>query len=446
MIGLSITSSWGNGHATTYRSLARGLAARGHRILFLERDLYWYAENRDQPHPHGAVAELYSTFEDLVHRFEAAITSARLVIVGSFVRDGALIGDWVTSVASGKTAFYDIDTPITLAQLQNGEREYVTPELIRRYNAYLSFTGGPVLRFLESHYGSPMARVLHCSVDPTVYQPRDESFRWHLGYLGTYSADRQPVLESLLLEPARRWPQGRFAVVGAMYPEDLEWPPNVDLDIHLSPHEHAAFYGAQRFSLNVTRAEMKKWGHSPSVRLFEAGACAVPVISDPWDGLGDFFEIGKEVLISETPDQTLRYLHDTSDHQRMAIGRAARRRVLDSHTPEHRARQLESYMKEIDDNAAPHTSRTNGHSREVDHRVDAGNPLERGGEGAGAAAGTKAGPFPPRGNIYQPAGTRVGDGGTDRQPSQSLSTTLDRVGGTAHGELERPDSTATGPT
>ena len=127
ILGLSVTSSWGNGHATTYRSLIRGLAARGHRVLFLERDVPWYAGNRDQPHPAGARTELYESVEDLTARFEREVSEADLVIVGSFVPDGARVGDWVTSVARGVTAFYDIDTPVTLAEARPGlPRLYLT--------------------------------------------------------------------------------------------------------------------------------------------------------------------------------------------------------------------------------------------------------------------------------------------------------------------------------
>ncbi|HJY05475.1 MAG TPA: hypothetical protein VJ323_04115, partial [Bryobacteraceae bacterium] len=158
ILGLTITSSWGNGHATTYRSLIRGLAARGHRVLFLEKDAPWYAENRDQPQPVGAVTEIYRTFDELNERFERAIEEASLVIVGSYIPEGVRIGEWVVSTARGKTAFYDIDTPVTLRKLAAGESEYLSPLLIRRYDMYLSFTGGPTLRLLESRYGSPMAR------------------------------------------------------------------------------------------------------------------------------------------------------------------------------------------------------------------------------------------------------------------------------------------------
>jgi spore maturation protein CgeB len=403
ILGLSVTSSWGNGHATTYRSLIRGLAGRGHSVRFLERDLPWYAGNRDEPHPAGAITELYDTFDHLTACFEKAVTEADLVIVGSFVPEGARVGEWVTSVAKGITAFYDIDTPVTLAKLGAGDCDYITPDLIRRYRMYLSFTGGPTLRSIETTLGSPMARVLYCSVDCDQYRPVRGQPNLDLGYLGTYSDDRQPVLDALMLEPARRWPEGRFAVVGPMYPEGLEWPSNVARTIHLAPREHSAFYAAQRFTLNITRDAMRRAGYSPSVRLFEAAACGTPAISDWWEGLDDLFEIGREALVSGGADDTLRLLRDTTEERRLVIGAAARERILAGHTSGQRAAQLEAYWKECNDNVSPHTSRRNRRQREADDGLAAGMASER--ERADAGQATRAaagGPADSRG-VHQPA-------------------------------------------
>jgi spore maturation protein CgeB len=404
IFGLSVTSSWGNGHATTYRSLIRGLAERGHRVLFLERDTPWYAGNRDEPNPRGAHTELYDNFDDLPARFERAVADATLVIVGSFVPEGTRVGEWVLSIAKGTTAFYDIDTPVTLAKLAEGCREYVTPELIRRYRLYLSFTGGPVLRLIENRYGSPMARALYCSVDTELYRPEPRPCRWDLGYLGTYSDDRQPVLDSLLLEPARQWKAGQFAVVGPMYPKEIRWPANVDRNYHLSPREHPQFYGSQRFTLNVTRDAMKQAGYSPSVRLFEAGACAAPVISDWWEGLDSLFEIGKEVLISSNSEDTLRYLRDCPDAERSALGEAARLRILAEHTPCQRAAQLDSYLKEVYDNFSSHQARRNGRKRQVDHGVENGLASQCPGEATGGETRAKAGDAADPRGLHEPAG------------------------------------------
>jgi spore maturation protein CgeB len=378
ILGLSITSSWGNGHATTYRALMRALVERGHRVLFLERDVPWYAAHRDLPAPPYGRTELYRGLSDLRRRFTRAIERADLVIVGSYVPEGVAVGTWVTAMAGGRTAFYDIDTPVTMAKLAAGDFEYLSPDLIARYDIYLSFTGGPILERIERQYGVARALPLYCSVDPALYQPRrwcrphrpagsaqGPSWAqrcWDLGYIGTYSADRQPTLERLLLEPARRWRDGWFFVAGPQYPEHVAWPANVVRAEHVSPAEHAAFYNAQRFTLNVTRRDMIEAGYSPSVRLFEAAACGTPILSDAWDGLGTIFEIGSEILVVESAEEVCHYLTSHDEEQRIALAARARARVLAEHTAAHRALALERYLSEDttprprDARRAPHRS------------------------------------------------------------------------------------------
>ncbi|HZE05903.1 MAG TPA: glycosyltransferase [Solirubrobacteraceae bacterium] len=340
-LGLSITSSWGNGHATNYRALAQELAHRGHEVLFCERDVPWYAAHRDLPSPAYAEVCLYRDVADLRARAAAAVRDADLVVVGSYVPDGVAVGEWVLDAADGVTAFYDIDTPVTLEKLARGDREYLAPELIPRFDLYLSFTGGPVLNTLHRDLGARRPLAFHCLVDPEAYRPLEPAECWDLGYLGTYSPDRQPALEALLLDVARRAPGRRFAVAGPQYPGAIAWPDNVERIEHLAPPHHAEFYGAQRFTLSVTRAQMRRLGWSPSVRLFEAAACGVPIISDRWPGLEETFVPGREIFVADTSGDVLRLLEDCDDAQRDAVGRAARRRVLAEHTAAHRIEVLE---------------------------------------------------------------------------------------------------------
>jgi spore maturation protein CgeB len=346
-LGLSITSSWGNGHATTYRGLVRELSAAGHDVLFLERDVEWYADNRDLPRPPYGRTAIYRSLGELKHRFGGEIREADLVVVGSFVPQGVSVGRWVTRVARGVTAFYDIDTPVTLARLAQRHAAYITADLIPAYDLYLSFTGGPTLERLQVQYGARAARPLYCSVDPALYYPDPVTPTWDLGYMGTYSDDRQPMLERLLIEPARRWAKGTFVVVGPQYPPHITWPANVGRVDHLPPAKHRRFYNAQRFTLNVTRADMIRAGWSPSVRLFEAAACATPIVSDWWPGLETLFDPGEEILIARTPEDTLAYVHELPENERRRIGTAARKRVLADHTARHRAGELERYALEL---------------------------------------------------------------------------------------------------
>lgn len=345
-LGLSITSSWGNGHATTYRSLLPALGRRGHRVLFLERDMPWYARHRDLQTLPGVQIALYHSVDDLRTRFGRELRQADVVVLGSYVPDAREIGAWIARHAHGVVAFYDIDTPITIAALEAHKPcEYLSRSMLPLYHLYLSFSGGPALRRLEA-LGARHPRPLYCAVDPHQHHPVAGETRWDLGYLGTYAEDRQQALQALILDPAARG-RGRFVVAGSLYPPSIVWPCTVDRIEHLPPAEHSAFYSAQRFTLNLTRADMRRLGYSPSVRMFEAAACGATIISDVWEGLSSFFQPFAEVLPATNPAIVESYLRDLPDAARRRIGEQARRRVLANHTADHRARTLEAYIHEI---------------------------------------------------------------------------------------------------
>ena len=343
ILGLSLSSSWGNGHAVTYRALIKAMAERGHRVLFLERDVPWYATQRDLTDPSYCRLEFYDTVAGL-QNWAAEIEAADAVIVGSYVPDGSVVGDWVMQVARGPVAFYDIDTPVTLAALERGDIAYLTADQIARYDLYLSFTGGPTLARLEQEYGSPAARALYCSVDPAAYQPIIVPQRWDLSYLGTYSKDRQPALERLLLDAATQAPHRRFVVAGPLYPDDIGWPANVARLDHVSPADHPTFYSASRFTLNITRADMVAVGFSPSIRLFEAAACGAPIISDIWHGIDTILTPDTEIILARHTADILAAL-DMDEASRRRLADSARQRVLHSHTATHRAATLEHEVR-----------------------------------------------------------------------------------------------------
>jgi len=340
VVGLSLSSSWGNGHATTFRALLRGVAGQGKRVLFLERDVPWYANNRDLPNPDFCELAYYSSVDDLLERFAPTLQAAGAVLVGSYVPQGVEVIDALSSLGLGRLCFYDIDTPVTLAKLDRGDEEYLARRQISLFEIYFSFSGGPVLTRLEQQYGARQAAALYCSVDAERYQPTGVAKSWDLGYLGTYSIDRQPTLERLLLEPARRLPERRFVVAGPQYPEDIDWPANVERIEHLPPAEHAAFYSAQRFTLNVTRADMIAAGWSPSVRLFEAAACRTPIISDIWPGLTELLPDGEAIILAQDSVDVVQALRTLSDADRNAVADHAQAVVLAEHTGAARARQL----------------------------------------------------------------------------------------------------------
>jgi spore maturation protein CgeB len=380
IFGLTLSSSWGNGHATPYRALLRALHRRGHRITFFEKDLPYYASRRDFTASECDFCrlELYSDWESVRARALAVARESDVVITASYCPEGARINDEILALTGPLRVFYDLDTPLTLAGLaRSGARvdsEYLRADQMPAFDLYLSFTGGRILPELEEGWGVRRAQPLYGCVDPDLHfrvAPR-EQFACDLSYMGTYAADRQPKLDALFLEPARRSPAARFVLAGALYPWDpRSWdtgssnpwdtgssnpwdtgssnpktcPENVLRFDHVAPADHAAFFSSSRLTLNITRAEMASWGYCPSGRFFEAAACGVPLISDDWEGLQSFFSAGSEIFLAQESKDILSVLRVSKEELREMAERA-RERTLDEHTGSHRAEELLGYIEE----------------------------------------------------------------------------------------------------
>jgi spore maturation protein CgeB len=341
VFGLSLSSSWGNGHAIPFRGLCRELHTLGWSIDFFERDVEWYRSNRDVTAPDYANLYFYEDWRCSAD----AVARADAVLVGSYVPDGLALIDWLR-VAERPLYFYDIDTPITLTGLQQaGQTAYLRSDQVPWFQCYFSFTGGPALKELHGTWGARHAEALYCGVDPLVYHPSelDPRFDCLLGYMGTYAADRQPRLEALLIDTARQRPDARFLIAGPQYPP-LDLPTNVKRETHLYPREHAAFYSSNYATLNLTRDAMRRYGYSPASRLFEAAACAACIISDTWPGLDELLEPGRELLLADTRAEVEDHLAALTPERRAAIGQAARERVLREHTFGRRAEQVDRAM------------------------------------------------------------------------------------------------------
>jgi spore maturation protein CgeB len=348
IFGLSITSSWGNGHATTFRALTRALHNRGHRIIFYEHDVEWYASNRDMPEPEFCEVRLFDDWSLIRKKAMAEVLDSDVVMVGSYFPDGLQVTEELAEINGPVKTFYDIDTPITIAQLrETGTTNYLRADQVPAFDLYLSFTGGPMLREIETRFGARSAVPFYCSFDPQEYHQFafNKRFACDLSYMGTFAPDRQPKIDELLCEPARRSPQNKFIVAGPQYPKTIKWPSNVKRIMHLNPRWHARFYSSSRLTLNVTRRDMVAAGYSPSVRLFEAAACASPIVSDNWPGLDTFFTPGLEILLPTNSEDVVRILTEYPAHELHEIGRRAQERVLSEHTSEKRAQQFEDYVE-----------------------------------------------------------------------------------------------------
>jgi spore maturation protein CgeB len=347
IFGLTISSSWGNGHATLWRGLCRSLSEAGHRITFFERDVAYYAGTRDlHEMPGRGELILYADWHDVVPVAAREIRGADVAIVSSYCPDAIAAGALVLESAA-LSVFYDLDTPVTLSRRARGEANfYIGPRGLQDFDIVLSYTGGRALHALQEELGARRVAPLYGHVDPDWHRPAEsrEAYRADLSYLGTYAQDRQAALETLFLEPARRLGDMRFLIGGALYPQDFPWGSNIYFVRHLPPGEHPAFFASSRATLNITRADMTRMGWCPSGRLFEAAACGAPILSDSWDGLDAFFAPGEELLVVSTPEDVLEAL-EAPDEDLKRMARRARARVLAEHTSSNRAQELVAILE-----------------------------------------------------------------------------------------------------
>lgn len=341
IFGLTVSSSWGNGHATLWRGLCRALGELGHRVVFFERDAPYYAQHRDmQDLPGGGDLVLYPEWSEVRQRAAAEVADADVVMTTSYCPDAIAAEELLGSRAL--SVFYDLDTPVTLSRLQAGETiAYIGPRGLKDFDLVLSYTGGAALDALRDRLGARLALPLYGHVDPVVHRPAPPQPRYEadLSYLGTYAADRQATLEQLFLEPARRRPEQIFLIGGAQYPAGFPWARNIRFVHHVAPGDHPAFFSSSKLTLNVTRQAMAEMGWCPSGRLFEAAACGTPILSDHWDGLDSFFRPGSEILVARSSEDAVAAL-DLEEAEIRRIAKAARERVLSEHTSRHRASTL----------------------------------------------------------------------------------------------------------
>ena len=348
IFGLTVSSSWGNGHATIWRALCGALARQRHQVTFFERDVSYYAQHRDLQKTDGYELILYSSWEDISAEAEHAVAAADAAMVTSYCPDGRAASDLILQSPVPLRVFYDLDTPVTLERLRRGEEvEYIPASGLEPFDLVLSYTGGRALDELRHRLGARRVAPLYGTVDPDLYQParRDAHFESDLSYLGTYASDRQATLEELFVKPAKHCPAKKFVIGGAQYPEQFPWTENMWFVRHVPPPEHPAFYSSSRLTLNITRAAMADMGFCPSGRLFEAAACGTPVISDWWDGLDTFFDPGEEILIAATAEEVEDALMRPPE-ELQEVARAARTRVLSEHTAERRCHELLNLLEE----------------------------------------------------------------------------------------------------
>ncbi len=348
--GSSLLSAYWNGAATYYRGILKALAGAGHHIVFYEPDAYGRQEHRDIDPPDWAEVVVYPATEEGVARAFEAGRDADLVVkangVGVF---DAWLEAAVASLTSSRTTtvFWDVDAPATLDAMNSGANPALRA-LVPRYGLILTYGGGPEVVAAYTALGARRCVPIYNALDPETHHPVTPRKRFicDLAFLGNRLPDREARVDQFFFEPARMLPNWRFLLGGNGW-DDKAMPGNVGYLGHVYTADHNALNCSAKAVLNINRDSMARVGFSPPTRIFEAAGAGACIISDRWQGIEQFLEPGREILMAASGAEVADLLAGLSDAEAAAIGAAARRRVLAEHSYGRRAVQLLAALDEM---------------------------------------------------------------------------------------------------
>jgi spore maturation protein CgeB len=347
VLGRSLTSSAENPYLGAYRSLLREVYALGHDILYLQPDSPGRADDPDLPRHYFCHVERYQSLDELKSDFGKELAQANIVILTSGIADGVAVTEWALATAACPVALHDLDTPATLASLVEGQCDFLSPELIGRFDLVLTSSGGPSIDLLRRMYGVRCVKTLYAAFDQELFYPQHLEPRWDLGYRAPHRPGEAAALDRLLIKVAESWPDLELSLAGPGYPDDLPTPSNLSRLGPVGRAEQRRHDNVHRFMLSLSSSCPSIAGFSPSARMFEACACGVPVIAQHSTGLESFLEPGDEVLTARSTDDVATILRTLPDDERRRIGMNARERVLREHTVAQRALELERVLSAV---------------------------------------------------------------------------------------------------
>lgn len=354
--GSSIVSAYWNGAATYYRGIVKALHTMGHQITFYEPDIYERQKHRDIEDPEWCNIKIYPPDEGVLRELLLEASGADVIIkasgVGAF--DCLLEQEVVRLKEEDKLViFWDVDAPATLDRIQNDPQDPFR-DLIPKYDFILTYGGGqPVIDAYES-FGSKKCLPIYNALDTDTHFPVQpvSKYKSALAFLGNRLPDREQRVETFFLKPAKQLPHYQFLLGGSGW-GDKNLPSNVTYTGHVYTKDHNAFNCTPTVVLNISRDSMAHYGFSPATRVFEAAGAGACIITDYWEGIDNFFEPNKEILIARNSDEVIQLMKALTPEKAKKIGTAAYKKVLSTHTYKHRAYLLESvFSTKLEDQAS----------------------------------------------------------------------------------------------
>jgi len=345
--GSSLVSAYWNGAATYYRGIIRALDARGWQVTFFEPDAFDRQAHRDIPDPPWARVVVYQPTSGGLQRALDAAAGADVLVKASGV--GVCDTDLEAALPAMRRPgqvclFWDVDAPATLERLENAPLDPLRTH-IPSFDLVLTYGGGTPVVTRYRALGARDCVPIYNALDPRTHHPvpLEDAYRADLSFLGNRLPDREARVREFFLTAAAARPNRSFLLGGNGWRAD-ETPPNVTVLGHVPTGAHNTFNCSALAVLNINRSSMARTGFSPATRVFEAAGAGACLITDAFEGVEAFLAPGEEVLVADNGADVVAILDALTPARALAIGRAARARVLAEHTYEHRVVQLEHVL------------------------------------------------------------------------------------------------------
>lgn len=346
--GSSLVSAYWNGAATYYRGIIKTLHQQGHQVTFYEPDAFGRQANRDIPDPDYARVVVYQPTIEEVNRCIEAAKEADIIIkasgVGVFDQE---LEEEVLKIRNEdqQVIFWDVDAPATLDRMIYDPEDYFI-SLIPQFDQVLTYGGGPPVEKAYKKFGAKECSSIYNAFDPESHHPvaAQEIYRCDLAFLGNRLPDREQRVEKFFIEVAEALPDKNFILGGSGW-DDKMLPNNIRYIGHVPTKDHNAFNCSPLAVLNISRDSMASYGFSPATRVFEAAAAGACMITDAWEGISEFFEPGKEILVASSSEEVVEILTTLDEERAKEVGNAALEKALCAHTYQHRARRLEEMLQ-----------------------------------------------------------------------------------------------------
>ena len=357
----TIRSDWNNGNAHFLRGLLRALGQLGHDVTAFEPAEDWSVANlRQEELGEHSLAQFTAVYPDLrIHTYDGSDPASRAFWRRALDgQDIVILHEWNPPALAHTLLELRDRLGYKLLFHDTHHRASSSPEAIGsfgtgRFDGVLAF-GEALSRLYRENFGLQRVWTLHEAADTTVFKPlpgreKQQDIVW-IGNWG--DNERSAEITEFLLAPAAQARDLRFTIYGVRYPQQgLAALKNAGVRYggYLPNLDAPETYAASRLTVHVPRGQYTTaMTGIPTIRVFEALACCIPLLSAPWLDTEGLFRPGDFRTVSNTAEMTAAIHSLLSDpHAAAEQAERGRQTVLTRHTCVHRAQQLTSICEEL---------------------------------------------------------------------------------------------------